>query len=248
MAPRYMNDAFLKGRETEILDQALQIISEKGIASLTMDKLVTHVNYSKGTIYKHFSSKEDVLAGLCNRNMRSVMELFIRATDIDGSAREKMTAIGFAYMLSVLLSPQHFTLVMNAKTELFESASIKRQEEHEEIDGKLLNVICEIIQGAVANNELVLKHCDDVQKISFSLWSMAFGTISLLLNGEKACSTTTGLILEDRVLANGNLVMNGWNWSEPVRDQEEFIKLLKSDVFSAELDTLERQNIYLRAA
>ncbi len=248
MAPRYMDDAALAHREEEILDKALEIISKNSIVSLTMDKLVANVNYSKGTVYKHFSSKEDVLAGLCNRNMRSVMELFGRAAEIEGSAREKMTAIGFAYMVSVLLSPQHFTLVMNAKTELFDAASIKRQEEHEEIDGKLLNVICGIIASAVSNSELTLNSPEDIQKISFSLWSMAFGTIGLLLNGEKACSTTTGLMLEDRVIANGNIVMDGWNWSQSNRDQAEFIRLLKSDIFAAELDALEQQDIYLRAA
>jgi AcrR family transcriptional regulator len=248
MAPRYMDDASLRDREEEILDQALEIISKNGIVLLTMDKLVANVNYSKGTVYKHFSSKEDVLAGLCNRNMHSMMKLFVRAADINGTAREKMTAVGFAYMVSVLMSPQHFTLVMNAKTELFEAASIRRQEEHDDIDGKLLNVICEIIQGAVSSKELALDGHDEIQKISFSLWSMAFGTISLLLNGEKACSTTTGLILEDRVIANGNIVMNGWNWAEPKRDQDELVRLLKSDVFAREIDALERQNIYLRAA
>jgi hypothetical protein len=180
--------------------------------------------------------------------MHSMMKLFVRAADINGTAREKMTAVGFAYMVSVLMSPQHFTLVMNAKTELFEAASIRRQEEHDDIDGKLLNVICEIIQGAVSSKELALDGHDEIQKISFSLWSMAFGTISLLLNGEKACSTTTGLMLEDRVIANGNIVMNGWNWAEPKRDQDELVRLLKSDVFARELDALERQNIYLRAA
>jgi len=248
MAPRCINDAALAHREEDILDKALDIISKDSIVSLTMDKLVANVDYSKGTVYKHFSSKEDVLAGLCNRNMRSAVELFERAAKIEGSAREKMTAIGFSYMVSVLLSPQHFTLVMNAKTELFDAASIKRQEEHEEIDGKLLNVICGIIASAVSNNELTLNTPEDIQNISFSLWSMAFGTIGLLLNGEKACSTTTGLILEDRVIANGNIVMDGWNWSESSRDQAEFIQLLKSDTFSKELDALEQQNIYLRAA
>jgi AcrR family transcriptional regulator len=246
MAPRYINDASLRDREDEILDQALEIITKNGIVWLTMDKLVATVNYSKGTVYKLFSSKEDVLAGLCNRNMRSVLDLFTRAVNIDGSAREKMTAVGFAYMISVLMSPQHFTLVMNAKTELFEAASMKRRDEHEAIDDRLLNVICEIIKAAVATKELTLDAQDDAQKIAFSLWSMAFGTISLLLNGEKACSTTTGLMLEDRVIANGNIVMNGWRWSKPCRDQDEFIKLLKADIFAPELDALERQEIYLR--
>ena len=116
MPPRYIDEAALQARETIILDQALVIIRAQGIVGLTMDKLVAKVSYSKGTVYNHFSSKEDVLAGLCNRNMRSVLTLFIRAAAIDACARDRMTAICFAYMLSVLLSPQHFALVMNAKT------------------------------------------------------------------------------------------------------------------------------------
>ncbi len=248
MSPRYIDEATLKAREEEILDRALEIISKNGIVALTMDKLVASVSYSKGTIYNHFSSKEDVLAGLCNRNMRSVMNLFLRAVDIDGNSRDKMTAIGFAYMLSVLLSPQHFALVMNAKTELFETASEARREEHDQLDQKLFGVMCDLIEKAIANQELILNDNVDVQQVSFSLWAMSFGTIGLLLNGEKACSTTTGMILEDRVIKHGNIVMDGLGWAPSDRDQTEFLQWLKSDVFNPELDMLEKQGVFLRVA
>lgn len=248
MAPRYIDQATLDAREDSILDSALEIISEQGIVCLTMDKLVAATAYSKGTLYNHFSSKEDVLTGLCNRNMRSVMNLFQRAASIDASARDKMTAIGFAYMLSMLISPQHFALIMNAKTELFEKASEKRREEHDHLDEGLFNVMHGIIQEAISKQELALQNNIDPQQVSFSLWAMAFGTISLLLNGEKACSTLTGMALEDRVITHGNIVMDGLGWRPSGRDQQEFVNWLKSDVFANEVDALEQQGIYLRAA
>ncbi len=247
MAPRYIDQAALEARENNILDSALSLISRLGIVGLTMDKLVAEISYSKGTLYNHFSSKEDVLAGLCNRNMRSVMQLFSRAIAIDGCVRDKMTAIGFAYMLSVLLSPQHFALVMNAKTELFEKASLERREEHDCLDEKLFNVMYGIIQEAIAKRELQLKKGVDAQQVSFSIWAMAFGTIALLLNGEKACSTMTGMMLEDRVIAHSNIVMDGLGWQASERDQYEFLCWLKNDLFVKEVNLLEQKDIRLRA-
>lgn len=248
MPPRYIDQATLQAREDEILDGALTLISEQGIVAFTMDKLVATVSHSKGTVYNHFSSKEDVLAGLCNRNMAKVMALFERAASIKAKARDKMTAIGFSYMLSVLLSPQHFALVMNAKTELFEKASEKRREEHDRLDQGLYGVVEGIIEEAVVNKELVLSNGINSQQVSFSLWAMAFGTIGLLLNGEKACSTMTGMMLEDRVIHHGYMVMDGVGWQSSGRNQTDFINWLKTDAFAAEVDQLAAQGIYLKAA
>jgi len=248
MAPRYIDQAALDAREDSILDSALDIISKQGIVALTMDKLVSEISYSKGTLYNHFSSKEDVLVGSCNRNMRSVKDLFLRAAAIEETARDKMIAMGFAYMLSVLLSPQHFALVMNAKTELFEKASPKRREEYYLLDEKLFGVMHSIIQEAISKKELVLKAGVDAQQVSFSTWAMAFGTIGLLLNGEKACSTMTGMTLENRVIAHSNIVMDGLGWKASSREQKEFLCWLKREVFAGEVDVLEQQGIFLRAA
>lgn len=248
MSPRYIDASTLQEREEHILDNALEIISTQGIVALTMDKLVSHIGYSKGTLYNHFSSKEDVLAGLCNRNMTRVKDLFIRATNIEANARDKMIAISFAYLLSVLLSPQHFALVMNAKTELFEKASPARREEHDQLDEALFSLMHGIIQEAIAKQELILKDGVDPQQVSFSTWAMAFGTIALLLNGEKACSTMTGMMLEDRVIAHSNIVMDGLGWQVSERDQQQFLDWLRDDLFVEEVDALEQKGVRLRAA
>jgi AcrR family transcriptional regulator len=245
MSPRHIDQAALDARENEILDSALELMSVHGIIALTMDKLVARVNYSKGTVYNHFSSKEDVFAALCNRNMIGVSALFVRASAVSGSARERMSAIGFAYMLSVLMSPQHFALVMNAKTEMFEKASEKRRDQHKLIDAQLFGVICHIIKDAISDGELVLKENVDVQQVSFSLWAMCFGTIGLLLDGEKVCSTATGMMLENRVIAHGNIVMDGLGWAESHRNDSDLLESLKTEAFSDEVSLLRRQGVYL---
>ncbi len=239
MSPRYLDEATLQAREREILDRALDIISTQGIVAFTMDKLVANVSFSKGTVYGHFSSKEDVLAGLCNDNMQRVAALFSRATAVDGlTGRERMVSISFAYMLSVLMAPQHFTLVMHAKTEMFEKASLARQVEHDQLDEKLVSIISGVIEQAIIDNELVLQAESSVQEVSFSTWAMAFGTISLLLNGEKACSTLTGLMLENRVIAHANIVMDGLGWVKSKGNQNHLLSRLKEEVFVSEMEVL----------
>lgn len=240
MPPRYIDPEALEAREDEILKKALAIISEQGIVALTMDKLVGQLDYSKGTVYNHFSSKEDVLAGLCNRNMMNVRNLFARVAQLNISPRDKMTGIGFAYMLSVLLAPQHFSLVMNAKTELFEKASENRREKHEALETELFGHIHRIIDEAVAQKELSLDESIVPQQIAFSLWAMSFGTIGLLLNGGKSCDTMTGMILEDRVITHGNIVMDGLGWKPSQRDKHELINWFKTDIFKQEIDQLEK--------
>ena len=247
MAPRYINEAILAAREDEILDQALVIIEQQGLTALTMDKVVASVNYSKGTVYNHFSSKEDLYTALCNRNMRQLAKLFRRAVDIDTSERHKMTAIGFAYMLMVLLTPQSFTLMMNAKTEIFEKATPERGEEHEALDNVLFTICNQVIQAAIAKKELTLKPGIDEQQATFSIYAMAFGTMGLLLKKDNACqSTMGGLMLEDRVLAHGNMIMDGLGWLAATTPESEFIDHLKQQVFAEEIATLHKCGVDLQ--
>ncbi|MEO1235180.1 MAG: helix-turn-helix domain-containing protein, partial [Planctomycetota bacterium] len=51
-------------RERLILDHARRMLLDGGVASLSMDRLAEAIEYSKGTVYQHFSSKEDVVAAL----------------------------------------------------------------------------------------------------------------------------------------------------------------------------------------
>ncbi|MDF1763732.1 MAG: helix-turn-helix domain containing protein, partial [Oleibacter sp.] len=75
-------------RELMLLDTAERLIQEHGFAQFNMDSLVRACDVSKGTVYNHFSSREDCIAGLYIGCMESLLKLFTRAASFQGSPRE----------------------------------------------------------------------------------------------------------------------------------------------------------------
>lgn len=76
-------------REEELVDLAVSILNEDGFGGMSLEKLAAQSCYSKGTIYNHFSSKEDCLSALCIRAVSFIMTVFKRALEFKGCSREK---------------------------------------------------------------------------------------------------------------------------------------------------------------
>jgi len=62
------NDTTISRREREklahrqeILDAATRVFAEKGFFSATLDEVAQEAEFSKGTVYLYFSSKDDLL-------------------------------------------------------------------------------------------------------------------------------------------------------------------------------------------
>ncbi len=59
-------------REQLILQEAESLLAEQGYDGLTMDLLADRVGISKGTIYQHFSTKEDLFGAIVLRGLECV--------------------------------------------------------------------------------------------------------------------------------------------------------------------------------
>lgn len=57
-------------REDAILDAAEELLIDKGIGGMTLEDLSAHVGISKPTLYQHFRSKDEVIAGVMTRCLR----------------------------------------------------------------------------------------------------------------------------------------------------------------------------------
>ena len=66
-------------RHALFLDVARNLLFEEGLHQLSMDRVAELSEYSKGTVYQHFSCKEDMLLGVCCQAMTGLAELFDRA-------------------------------------------------------------------------------------------------------------------------------------------------------------------------
>lgn len=242
MSPKYIDNAMREAREDEIMHTALAVIARDGVSGLTIDKVVTKVPYSKGTVYNHFSCKEDLLTALCNNCIRRLSDIFARAATFDGSSREKMLAIGIGYMLHSQLNPTEFMLVISAKTpSVTEKSSQKRQDEHQKLETKLLGTMLQIINEGLVSGELTLASHLNPAQVSFSLWAMSFGTIALLQENLERCGIRQEMTMERELTNHASLVLDGLNWKPYTQEQDWHLSVqrMKDTVFAPEAAQLE---------
>jgi len=245
MSPKLIDEDALRAREATILDAAQTLLNKVGATALTMDKVVAQVPFSKGTVYNHFSSKEDLLIGLCNESMQSLVSMFRRALSVEACSRDRMLAVGFAYMLYAYLYPDKFMLVITAKTpSVTDKASPARQAEHLELENMLLEMAATTILEGLDAGELELPADMPIDALTFAFWSSAFGTISLLSEKVERCATRESIYLEQAIVMNCNLLLDGLNW-QPRSDAARtsgVIKKLKETIFVPEMELIAQQN------
>ena len=54
-------------RQEEILDRAFESLQESGLANLTLKKVAQRVGFTEAAIYRHFTSKQDLIFALVDR-------------------------------------------------------------------------------------------------------------------------------------------------------------------------------------
>ncbi len=171
-----------QARESLILDVSAELFEQFGYFGLSMDRIAQAVEYSKGTIYQHFQSKEEVLCALCARSMRVQQQMFQKATQFVGHPREKMCAILVAHQLYTHLYAREFNHVQMIKT-----ASIRQkipessQQALAEIEDQCLQRIVNIVAEAIECQDLVLEDMTP-QELIFGLWSIAQGSSVIMLS------------------------------------------------------------------
>jgi AcrR family transcriptional regulator len=62
------------GTVSKILDVSAELFTEKGYERTTMQDIVNGLGMSKGAIFHHFNSKEDVMDGVIRRMVESIAE------------------------------------------------------------------------------------------------------------------------------------------------------------------------------
>jgi len=79
-------------RRAQILEAAASCIAEKGFHAATMDDLAQAAGLSKGSLYWHFKSKDDVFLALCDAVATSTFEAW-DAREGEGSTFERFDTV-----------------------------------------------------------------------------------------------------------------------------------------------------------
>ncbi len=97
-------------REELILRAADELLLERGYHDTSIEDIAARVGISKGTVYLHFASKEDLVFALLGRGIRQLQATMDDILVAPGTPREKLHAV-LRQMSSGMLSHQRMQLV-----------------------------------------------------------------------------------------------------------------------------------------
>jgi len=106
-------------REEAILDATNSLLGDKGYEAMSMDDIAAEVGIAKGSLYKHFESKEALAAAVMNRLLRQTQDALAALSDgppirrLEGLLRWTLSQRiggGVPHLPSTSLSLQHSLL------------------------------------------------------------------------------------------------------------------------------------------
>lgn len=164
-------------REELILSVALSLLKESGLNSLTMQAIADRTEYSKGTIYQHFSCKEDVLAKLVIRCGQRLISLIDLALANSHGLRHKVVMVSWAFFINAELESETASLVSMVKSPEFQTKiSDSQQEDLSIIDQSILSRVIGLFTQQTDIG------ADKVKVGAFGWWAMKWGVQDVLMN------------------------------------------------------------------
>ncbi|MEZ0363140.1 TetR/AcrR family transcriptional regulator [Mycobacterium sp. pUA109] len=76
MVERWTRERRLEHTRSLLLDAAEDVFAEKGFTTATLDDIAYAAGYTKGAIYKHFATKEDLFLAVSDRYWRRYFDNF----------------------------------------------------------------------------------------------------------------------------------------------------------------------------
>src|SRR5215468_7215182 len=163
-------------REELILDHAQRVLLRDGFQNLNLDDLAEAVEYSKGTLYLHFKTKEDIALAVVTRAQKERADFFERALQFQGRSRERISAIGFACCHFAKVYPDYYNVEMMLKSLSFwEKADQERQHLYAMQGGRCFRVVHRIVTTALQKGDLPPADISSEQ-IVFGIASTAMGS------------------------------------------------------------------------
>lgn len=168
-------------REEQFLEAAKREICANGLLSVQMARVARLCDYSTGTLYQHFASKEDLLVALNSEMAGLRTELFARVRDWNAPSRDRMFAISLADTLFAQNNPEHFRLSQFVLTEVvWQAASLARREQCLKAHRPLGEIVRQIVDDAIACGDLPNPGKQPALELALGQWSMTVGMHNLV--------------------------------------------------------------------
>lgn len=124
-----------------LVEAARRILENEGLAALSLRAVAREAGVSPAAPYHHFSDRTELLAEVANEGSAELLEALKRARDDGATGRERMVAIGAAYVDYGINNPALYRLMFET-IRVLETAPLP-VDVHESIPGILVNAFAE---------------------------------------------------------------------------------------------------------
>ena len=159
-----------------LIRSALEILSEAGVAGLSLRAAARRAKVSAMAPYRHFADKEALLAAVAEYGFRELTTQLTTAAATAADPRAGLAALGVAYVLFARDQPSLFKLMFGPM--------IEKKSGHPALDeagNACFNVLRQAVEAA--------KFFDgdfDARDISLACWSLVHGLSALIVDGRLA--------------------------------------------------------------
>ncbi len=136
----------------EILDSAQLLFVNKSYDDITMTEIAQEANITKGAIYHHFTSKEELFLRMMERYLEGLRQLLIASVEHSGTARERLAFLTALYF-DMPFSEQRVVQLVRRESNRFEGET--RDKLISAYQKALPNQIESIIKDGIAAGEIV---------------------------------------------------------------------------------------------
>jgi len=194
-----------------ILSAARRIFAEEGADALTMRRIADAIEYSPGTLYLYFSSREEIAMQLVAEGFQKLLERIGPALAIDDPV-ERLRAIGRAYVAFGLADPQTYKLIFMQDPKYVYSvlspdaaaAGAETPADPGRSGQQAFESIAFAIGAAVAAGRFKPV---DPQRAAEAFWAALHGVVSLHITCPKMLpdAASTARLLEDMLVAGSGI-------------------------------------------
>jgi len=189
----------ISDRQLEIIEAAGKILTASGVSGLTIKNLAREMKFSESAIYRHFTSKEEIIVALLEYLARSMDIRYTNAVTSEQSPIEKFTTL-FQNQFSFFKTNPHFVVAVFSDGLMEESKRIN--ETILKIMGvkikHLLPIILEGQQKNVFTNTITSDELMHIVMGTFRLqmykWRVANFEFDIIRNGDNMIQSILSLI------------------------------------------------------
>jgi len=162
-----------------LVREAVHTIQRRGVEALTLRGVGDRLGVSRTALYRHFDSKQALLASVAGEGFRTLRHELDEAWTAAGRGRAGFEAMGRAYVRFALRHPSHYRVMFGGHLD----PSHRQAADDQRANGReAKDAFGVLVQAIVEQQEQGIVRPDDPQTLAMYIWSVVHGVAMLALD------------------------------------------------------------------